>query len=156
MIHPPSPWLTLQELLVPFSILKHSINRKKKTPKKTLTPCPVIVIPGLGSSDSSTASLRKHLSGLGLRVFKGGIGRNNGDVKKLVIKASGHLDAVFEEAKESVVVIGWSLGGIIARELARQHPQKVRAVCTMGSHIIGGGKYSAYAPIYKRSQEGHL
>ena len=150
-LHPPPPWQTLRELLTPIHVLKwHLRARKNKTKNPVLPPHPAIVIPGLGASDLSTFPLRQRLSKSGLHVYKGGIGRNNGDVKKLLIKAERHLLDVFESCQEPVILIGWSLGGIIARQLARKQPNKVRSVCTLGSPIVGGGKYSAYAPVYKK------
>ena len=47
-----------------------------------------------------------------------------------------------------MVLVGWSLGGFIAREYAREHPQHVRQVITLGSPVIGGPRYTATARWY--------
>jgi hypothetical protein len=151
MYQTPAISRTLKELLVPIDIIRfvlqstNSIEQQAKLP-----PSPTIVIPGLGSSDISTKALRRYLSSVGLTVYKGGIGRNNGDLKTMIPMADNYLQEIWEKHQKPVVVIGWSLGGIIARELARNNPNKVAAVCCLGTPIFGGGRYSAYAPIYKK------
>jgi pimeloyl-ACP methyl ester carboxylesterase len=49
-----------------------------------------------------------------------------------------------------VRLIGWSLGGYLAREVAREHPHAVQQVITLGSPVIGGPKYTAVAGAYRR------
>ena len=49
-----------------------------------------------------------------------------------------------------MILIGWSLGGILSREIARKIPQHVKAVCCLGSPIVGGAQHTIYAPLYKR------
>jgi pimeloyl-ACP methyl ester carboxylesterase len=51
------------------------------------------------------------------------------------------------------VIVGWSLGGFIAREYAREHPEQVRRVITLGSPVIGGPRYTATAERYRA--QGH-
>jgi pimeloyl-ACP methyl ester carboxylesterase len=51
------------------------------------------------------------------------------------------------------VLVGWSLGGYIAREYAREHPREVRRVVTLGSPVIGGPRYTATAEWYR--SQGH-
>lgn len=52
--------------------------------------------------------------------------------------------------KRPLVLIGWSLGGYIAREVARNLEDKIDQVITMGSPVIGGPKYTKGAVIYRR------
>ena len=151
MSQTPSRLLTLNELLMPVDIARllwHRTFTSEAIP--TLPPVPTIVLPGLGSSDLSTLVLRQSLSRTGLQVYKGGIGRNNGDLKRLIALSEQHLQTVFEQTQQQVILMGWSLGGIIAREVTRSHPSMVKAVCCLGSPIVGGGRYSAYAPVYER------
>jgi pimeloyl-ACP methyl ester carboxylesterase len=52
--------------------------------------------------------------------------------------------------QEPVALVGWSLGGVLAREVARERPAIVRCVVTLGSPVIGGPKYTKAAPFYER------
>jgi fermentation-respiration switch protein FrsA (DUF1100 family) len=49
-----------------------------------------------------------------------------------------------------VRVIGWSLGGYLAREAARERPDLVERVITLGAPVVGGPTYTASAPMYRR------
>jgi pimeloyl-ACP methyl ester carboxylesterase len=51
------------------------------------------------------------------------------------------------------VLVGWSLGGYIAREYAREHPDEIRKVVTLGSPVVGGPRYTATAGWYR--SQGH-
>ncbi|MFC4942819.1 esterase/lipase family protein [Pseudonocardia sp. GCM10023141] len=96
---------------------------------------PVLVIPGLLAADSSTRPLRGSLRRLGYHVHGWRLGRNIGPTEHIV---DGMRDRLFELADRHgrpVTVIGWSLGGIFARELARRTPDAVRQVITLGSPI---------------------
>ena len=147
----PSLWHTAQELGFPINILQFLVLRRElREHQNQLSSTPCVVIPGLGSTDVSTLALRRFLGSAGLRVYSSGFKRNDGDVGKLVSAVEQQVERVFDENAQPITLIGWSLGGIIARQVARQCPAKIAAVCTMGSPIVGGGKYSAYAPIYRR------
>ena len=79
-----------------------------------------------------------------------GQGFNHGKVGRIL---SPLLEKIRLEAKvhnKPIILIGWSLGGIIAREIARQAPEKVLAVCCMGSPIIGGPQFTIYARLYQK------
>ena len=49
-----------------------------------------------------------------------------------------------------ITLVGWSLGGYLARESARDHPEYVRGVITLGTPVIGGPKYSFVNGRYRR------
>jgi len=93
----------------------------------------VLVFPGLLAGDASTAPLRAFLSWLGYRVRGWDLGRNHGPTEAVL---AGLPRALFDHAERTgrpVSLIGWSLGGIYAREMARRHPAQVRQVITLGS-----------------------
>jgi pimeloyl-ACP methyl ester carboxylesterase len=93
----------------------------------------VLVVPGLLASDMSTALLRRYLRWLGHDVRGWDLGRNVGPTDAVLDRLPQTLAALAETARGPVSVVGWSLGGIYARELARQHPGLVRQVITLGS-----------------------
>jgi pimeloyl-ACP methyl ester carboxylesterase len=93
----------------------------------------VLVLPGLLASDSSTIPLRAFLRHLGYDVRGWDLGRNHGPTEIILAGLPGALLDHAERTGRPVSVIGWSLGGVYARELARRHPRKVRQVITLGS-----------------------
>jgi pimeloyl-ACP methyl ester carboxylesterase len=93
----------------------------------------VLVVPGLLASDMSTAPLRRFLGWLGYDVYGWDLGRNLGPTDAVLEQLPQTLAALVESGGGPVSVVGWSLGGIYARELARQHAAQVRQVITLGS-----------------------
>jgi len=93
----------------------------------------VLVVPGLLASDMSTALLRRFVRWLGYDVRGWDLGRNLGPTDAVLERLPQTLAALAERTGGPVSVVGWSLGGIYARELARQHPAQVRQVITLGS-----------------------
>jgi pimeloyl-ACP methyl ester carboxylesterase len=95
----------------------------------------VLVIPGFIASDRTTMELRRALAEAGFRVHPWRQGINWGaradtlEVLKRAVDACG--------CEEPMVLVGWSLGGLYAREIARTEPQRVRAVVTLGSPVWG-------------------
>ena len=108
---------------------------------------PVIVIPGLGAADGSTKYIRTLLIDLGYDARPWGLGRNLGPRKgmdAMLKDLSSLLNEVSSSANgKQVSLIGWSLGGIYARELAKIDPDNVRQVITLGTPFKGGSKTNA-------------
>lgn len=110
----------------------------------------VLLLPGYGANEASTAVLQGFLRLLGYRSFHWGLGRNHGHVAKLMPRVLDRIDAISPAADGPVHLVGWSLGGYIAREAARERPERVRSVITLGSPVIGGPKYTTVAARYQR------
>lgn len=94
---------------------------------------PVLVLPGLSGTDLSTVVMRRMLSALGYDVHGWGLGRNLGPTRRATRGMRDLLGRLHDRTGERVTVVGWSLGGIFARQLARQTPERVRQVVTFGS-----------------------
>lgn len=94
---------------------------------------PVLVLPGLLAGDGTTWTLRRLLTGLGYQAHGWGLGVNIGPTPKVVAGMSALLDGLNDRYDTPVSLIGWSLGGIFARRLARHNPAAVRQVITLGS-----------------------
>ena len=109
---------------------------------------PVLVLPGLGASDLHTAPLRNFLRSLGYAPCKWGQGLNVGPRKGLPSLLDS-LHCVLERKGVSpgrpCSVIGWSLGGVYARELAKQRPDIVRQVITLGTPFTGSPRFGTNA-----------
>ena len=96
-------------------------------------PHGVLVLPGLMASDASTGPLRRYLRRLGHRARGWHLGRNIGPSREILAGMPVQLERLADDTGTSVSVIGWSLGGVYARELARRYPSLVRQVITLGS-----------------------
>lgn len=96
---------------------------------------PALVIPGFIANDRTTMELRRALAEAGYRAHPWGNGWNLGARSDTIERLKVRLDEI--SPGEPVLVIGWSLGGVFARELARAHPAQVSAVVTLGSPFSG-------------------
>lgn len=100
---------------------------------------PVLVLPGFVTTDLSTRILRRYLRTLGYDAHAWELGRNLGPKaigwqgEKLIAR----LEAVHDKTGKKVSLIGWSLGGILARQLARRRPDLVRQIISLGSPFTG-------------------
>lgn len=96
---------------------------------------PAMVIPGFLATDRTTLPLRNALASGGWRVHGWHLGWNRGVKEDTIERLGDRLDEVGRE--EPVLLVGWSLGGLFARELARAFPDRVRALVTLGSPFSG-------------------
>lgn len=110
---------------------------------------PVIVLPGFGAGDISTIPLRRYLRSLGHDARGWRLGQNGGDVQALHGVMLDRVAAIVEHHGAAIPLIGWSLGGVIAREVARERPDLVEQVITFGSPVIGGPKYTRVGSAYR-------
>ena len=95
----------------------------------------VIVLPGFIASDLSTGPMRTWLAEKGYDVHRWRMGSNLGPTHAVMTGLKELLRHARRKSGRKVSVIGWSLGGVYAREIARDHPDDVRQVITMGSPI---------------------
>ncbi len=98
---------------------------------------PVLVLPGLAAGDATTAILRRFLKSRGYAASGWGQGLNLGLRPGVLERAHDTLRALYREHGRAVSIIGWSLGGLYARELAKLSPEMVRLVITLGSPFTG-------------------
>ncbi len=96
---------------------------------------PVLVLPGFLQHDLSTVVLRAYLRWLSYSVSGWQLGANMGSTESVVSGLRTRLASLAESSGEKVTLIGWSLGGLYAHELARRAPGSVRQVVTLGSPI---------------------
>lgn len=98
---------------------------------------PVLVLPGFLASSKSTSPLRKYLADLGYRSHRWKLGYNMGYSHGLHNGMRDRILELVDRYDEKISLVGWSLGGVYARELAREMPDVVRQVITMGSPFRG-------------------
>ena len=109
---------------------------------------PALVIPGFIAHDRTTLALRKALAEAGWRVHGWESGVNWGARSDTIERLTQRLDDIAEDQK--VLVVGWSLGGLFAREVARAFPDRVLAVVTLGSPFSGDPKQNNVWRLYER------
>lgn len=115
---------------------------------------PIMLLPGYGTDEASMRPLGRYLRFLGYDVYDWGMGRNRGDVDGYVARVGERVGEIHAELDgKTVTLIGWSLGGVIARETARLYESLVREVITLGTPIIGGPKYTVAAERFAKSAE---
>lgn len=98
---------------------------------------PVLVYPGLGAPDLSTLPLRLYLSERGYAAQPWRQGLNLGPRRGVIEACIAQLEGLAERHGRPVSLVGWSLGGVFARELAKQRPHCVRCVVTLGAPFSG-------------------
>jgi predicted alpha/beta hydrolase family esterase len=114
---------------------------------------PVIVYPGLGAGSRTTSQLRIFLKHAGFEASDWGGGVNighNGDFDEWLDALVSNLHKVqAEHGGRTVSLVGWSLGGIFAREVARRAPEAVRSVVTLATPFASLGDGNHAGTIYK-------
>ena len=98
---------------------------------------PVLVFPGMGANDFTTVPLRNFLGGLGYVAQAWGQGFNFGPRDGVLKKCAADVRALAEKHGQPVSLIGWSLGGLYAREMAKELPDHTRCVITLGTPFAG-------------------
>lgn len=95
---------------------------------------PVLVLPGFMGSDRSTQTLRRFLRRHGHRAYGWRLGRNVGPTAEIVDGIPASIAELSRRHQgQAVSLVGWSLGGVLAREVSRLVPDQVRQVITLGS-----------------------
>jgi len=139
-----------------------------------------MVIPGFGADDRYTWPLRAYLKRLGYATMGWGLGTNKaglnfphslGDVHPrwklrkespyrgeagvpyVIDRLIDRVDEIAKISKQPIALIGWSLGGYMAREVARDRPAQISQVITLGTPVIGGPKYTLAAPAFLRRKQ---
>jgi len=116
---------------------------------------PVLVIPGFLAGPFSTQLLRDVLRRLGYRVYDWGLGHNMGYRASMRETLPARLRHIRERSDgRTVSIIGWSAGGIYARELARAFPDDVRSVITLGSPFRGNHQASTAWRVWRLVNRG--
>jgi pimeloyl-ACP methyl ester carboxylesterase len=109
---------------------------------------PVMVIPGFFASDRSTLGLQRALARAGYRVTGWGLGLNRGAHAGILQEIIERLEA-FARGRPAILV-GWSLGGVFAREVAKLRPDLVARVFTMGSPFSGDPRANNAWRLYEK------
>lgn len=110
---------------------------------------PVLVLPGFLASDSSTAPMRRLLKDLGYDAYGWKLGRNVRVDLERVHQMERLLQDIHAKTGRKVSIVGWSLGGVFARELAKLHPDLVRQVISLGSPIHDDRRHTNASRLFE-------
>lgn len=117
---------------------------------------PVLVMPGFIGSDGSTLALRRLLRRLDYHVHAWRLGRNWGPTDRIIDGLGERVRVLLEHHGQPLTLIGHSLGGVYAREIARAAPEAVRQVITLGSPVMRPpGTQSAATPLFRALSPMH-
>ncbi len=135
---------------VPFQLGRLISSRKSLNQAPRGNGEPVILIPGWRSPQATMSPMRRYLASRGYDAQHWGRGMNMGNVRQ---DRDAMLEVVEDLAKSKgpVSLVGWSLGGVISRELAREIPHAISRVITYGTPVIGGPSFTAAAGSYEPS-----
>lgn len=148
-----SPMRLLKELDLPLQAMTSLLSLPELLTAPDGDAHPVMLLPGYGADDASLSPLLCFVQLLGYQADTWGLGENDGEVDTLVQAVARLVARNAATAGQAISLIGWSLGGIVAREVARLQPHDVRQVITLGSPIVGGAKYTALAALLEDNDE---
>jgi pimeloyl-ACP methyl ester carboxylesterase len=110
---------------------------------------PVLALPGFLASDLSMAPMRRYLKELGYDTHAWEMGRNLGGISSLRGALRDLLKRIYETTGRKVSIVGWSLGGVYARDLSLQLPDMVRQVITLGSPFANDVRATNATRLYE-------
>lgn len=133
----PGPWRVMLEARAPLELAVTLAASPLLARLPVGDGHPVLVFPGLGAGDLSTLALRRFLRDRGYSVYPWAQGLNLGPGRGALDACRARLAELAHRHREPVSLVGWSLGGLYARELAKEQPQHVRCVVTLGTPFAG-------------------
>ena len=110
---------------------------------------PVLTLPGFLASDLSMTPMRRYLKELGYDSYAWKMGRNIGGVSRMRAALRDRLAEIHAATGRKVSVVGWSLGGVYARDLALHAPDMVRYVVTLGSPFASDVRATNATRLYE-------
>jgi pimeloyl-ACP methyl ester carboxylesterase len=110
---------------------------------------PVLTLPGFLASDLSMAPMRRYLKELGYDAYAWKMGRNIGGISRMRAALRDRLAEIHAATGRKVSIVGWSLGGVYARDLALQAPDMVRYVVTLASPFTNDVRATNATRLYE-------
>lgn len=140
----------LRHLMGELAVLAGPFRRRPSLPlvPRSMRPRTVMLLPGFGTHPIRMRHMAEQLESAGHRVKRWGLGFNFGPTEQNFSQLSRRLLELHRRHGEPVALVGWSLGGIFARELAKAHPHAVAKVITMGSPFSGNRRANNAWRIY--------
>jgi esterase/lipase len=130
------------QLLLQLPLLRLQATRGKGQP--------ILVLPGFMTDDTSTFVLRQFLKSIGYAAHPWLLGVNRRRMLDFLPKLHERIAALHTAYEQPVTLVGWSRGGILARECARDTPESIQQVITIGSPVKGGTSASSIGSWVRR------
>lgn len=147
---PPSPFWTLAEGRAFLELGAFYMTRPLLSHLPKGDGHAVQVLPGFMATNTSTVPLRRLLKKLGYDAHGWDSGRNVRVDNALIARLEAQLKRLNDESGRKVSLVGWSLGGVLARELAKLHPDRVRLVISLGSPISDDRNHTNASRLFER------
>lgn len=144
----PRVGLLLGEFLWPLHIARRSLGGAAAV-KQARRPRTVMLLPGFGAHPVRMRWMAQRLEAAGHTVKRWGEGINLGATEARFRAVEARLVALHEREGAPLDLVGWSLGGVFARELAKQAPDKVRLVISLGSPISDDRRYTNARKLFE-------
>ncbi len=113
---------------------------------------PVVIFPGMATDGTAVAPLRRYCQSLGYEALDWGRGFNagpQGDIDEWLADLKRHVRELISGFEQSATFIGWSLGGIYARELSKTMGRRVRQVITIGTPFNASADHTNVGWIFR-------
>lgn len=147
--HPPHRFWTLVEGRAMFELGAFYMSRPFLSSLPKGDGHAVQVLPGFMASNTSTSPMRRLLRDLGYDAHGWNSGRNVRVDNALIARLETQLQRLNDDTGRKVSLVGWSLGGVLARELAKLHPDRVRLVISLGSPISEDRNHTSAARLFE-------
>ncbi|MEQ8265617.1 MAG: alpha/beta hydrolase [Parvibaculum sp.] len=149
-LRPPSRLLTFAEprALIELGLGLASAPLLLKAPRGDGHP--VVALPGFLAADGSTHLLRRYLDRMGYETHGWGLGRNIGSMMTRRHRLYEEVAALHKKTGRKVSLVGWSLGGIYARDVALEMPDAVRYVISLGSPFANDVRATHASKLYEK------
>jgi pimeloyl-ACP methyl ester carboxylesterase len=138
-------------LLAEAQVVIEPVRRLTRNPDIAAADHPrkVMLLPGFATHPIRMRYMARQLEKAGHKVKRWGLGFNFGPTLENFEILERRLDDLHQRYQEPVFLVGWSLGGLFARELAKRHPDKVAKVVTMGSPFSGDPRANNAWRVYQ-------
>ncbi|KRA82767.1 esterase/lipase family protein [Altererythrobacter sp. Root672] len=134
--HGPALQFLLGEMLTPLEPIRRQFREPFELPRSA-HPRVVMLLPGFGTHPFRMRYMAEQLERAGHKVKRWGLGFNFGPTEANFALLEKRLKQIHQRYGQEVVLVGWSLGGVFAREIAKRNPELVAKVITMGSPFSG-------------------
>lgn len=137
-------------------VVRYATDGWRRRSVATGDGAPVLLVAGFGATDRSLGPLRRFLRKSGHDARPASLGRVSDEVEALYPEIGRRCVQIAEETGRPVSLVGWSIGGVLAREAARDHSGEVARVITFGTPVVGGPSYTSLAWRYSETQLAHI
>jgi predicted esterase YcpF (UPF0227 family) len=141
----------IREVRAPFEFASIALNVSALSKASKGDGRAVMLVPGYLADDFSMRPLGTYLQYLGYFVYYPEMGRNMGKVNTDMMRLGKRVESISQKLDgKKLTLIGWSLGGVLTREVARLFPSVVEEVLTLGTPIVGGPKFTSVGKRYAK------